>query len=153
MPTTPALVAPYTYGAAVVRCRDVDTVLLHVDRGEGDWSLKRAYRLHGCNGLETDEPGGAFSTTELAAVMHPGRFVLVSSLKPGKDIAPDRYGGRWVAKITTEGGDLTELLIRAGLAVKWNGRGKAPKPAWPIAPGTPRLADLIPPGRIVAALT
>lgn len=152
MTLPPALVAPYTYGAAVAVLRDVDTVRLHVDRGEGDWSLSRVYRLHGCNGLEESDPGGAWAAAELAGVMYPGRFVLVSSLKPGKDIAADKYGGRWVARITTEGGDLTDLLIRAGLAVKWNGRGPKPKPAWPIPEGTPRLADLVPAGRPASPL-
>lgn len=139
----PKLVAPYTYGATVVRCRDVDTVVLNVDRGEGNWSLGWVGRMYGCNGLESDDPGGPWSASELEAALPAGRFVLVSSLKPGKDIAPDRYGGRWVAKVTTEGGDLTQLLIAAGLAVKWNGRGTKPKPAWPIPASTPRLADLV----------
>lgn len=137
------LVAPFTYGARIVRCRDVDTVVVDLDRGEGLWSHGWVGRLYGCNGIESADPGGEWSAGELEAAMPAGRFVLVSSLKPGKDIAPDRYGGRWVAKITTEGGDLTDLLIRAGLAVKWNGRGKKPTPAWPIPAGLPRLADLV----------
>jgi endonuclease YncB( thermonuclease family) len=139
------LVAPYTYGARIVRCRDVDTVLVDVDRGEQLWTLARVFRLYGCNGLDPEDTavGAEWAAAQLAAALPPGRFVLVSSLKPGKDIGPDRYGGRWVAKITTEGGDLTELLIAAGLAVKWNGRGKKPKPAWPVPAGLPRLADLV----------
>lgn len=138
----PKLLAPFTFGARIVRCRDVDTVVVDLDRGEGLVQQGWVGRLYGCNGLEDEDEGGDWAAAEIEAAMPPGRFVLASSLKPGKDIAPDRYGGRWVCKIHTEGGDLTALLIAAGLAVKWNGRGKKPKPAWPIPAGTPRLADL-----------
>lgn len=138
-----ALVPPYTYPGRIARCRDVDTVIVDVDRGENLWTMGRVFRLWGCNGIEDADPGGAWCAEQLEAAMYPGRPVLISSLKPGKDIAPDRYGGRWVARIITEAGDLTDLLIRAGLAVPWNGRGKKPVPAWPIAPGTPTLAGLL----------
>src|SRR5207237_9804211 len=99
----------------------------------------------GCNGLGSSAAGGPEAAAALEAVLPAGRFVLASSLKPGSDFPADKYGGRWLVKIMTEGGDLTDLLIRAGLAVKWNGRGKKPKPAWPIPAGTPRLADLVGP--------
>jgi hypothetical protein len=138
------LLAPYTFGALIVACRDVDTIKVHVDRGEGQWSHNRVYRLPGCNGAELATVAGAWCADELEREMYPGRYVLISSLKPGKDIEPDKYGGRWVARVATEGGDLTGLLITAGLAAPWNGRGKKPVPPWPVPAGTPRLADLIP---------
>lgn len=138
-----ALVAPYTYPGKIVRCRDVDTVVVDVDRGEGNWTLGRVFRLHGCNGIEAKAPGGAWCAEQLEQVMPAGRRVLVTSLKPGRDIDPDRYGGRWVARIVTEGGDLTDLLIKAGLAVKWDGRGGKPVPVWPIPAGVPTLASLL----------
>lgn len=141
--TVTKLVAPFVFGATILRLRDVDTVVLQVDRGWDDLS-KRVFRLHGCNGREEKDPGGDWCAAQLEAEMYPGRRVLVTSLKPGTDFPADKYGGRWVAKITTEGGNLTDLLIKAGLAAKWNGRLRKPLPPWPIPDGTPTLAELMP---------
>lgn len=144
-----SLVAPYTFGARIVRFRDADTVVVDVDRGWDDTS-RRVFRLPKCNAMDGDSSvEGAEAAVEaaLAAVNQAfpaGLFVLVSSLKPGKDIQPDAYGGRWVGNVVTDAGPLHELLIRSGWAARWDGRSQPkPVPAWPRPAGTPELADLL----------
>lgn len=140
------LVPPYTFGARIVRFRDADTVVLDVDHGRDITLRSQVYRLPGCNSWDEEQQPEAAAAAEeaVARAFQPGRLVLVSSLKPGKDIAPDAYGGRWVGKVTTEAGDLSELLIQCGWAAPWNGRTQPkPVPVWPRPDGSLELEDLL----------
>ncbi len=134
------LTPPYTFGAVVRRIIDGDTLEVDSDHGRGVWMHGQVYRLIG-NAREDEEPGGAEAAENLAALV--GMPVLLRSLKPGKDFPADRWGGRWLARITVPGGDLAELLIRSGWMAPWNGRGVKPVPVWPRPAGLPEFADLL----------
>lgn len=134
------LTPPYAFGAVIRRVIDGDTLEIDSDHGRGIWLHAQTYRLIG-NARETTEPGGREATANLAPLA--GTRVLLRSLKPGVDFPADRWGGRWLARVTTTGGDLGDLLIRSGWMAPWNGRGPRPLPAWPRPAGLPELADLL----------
>ncbi len=134
------LTPPYVFGALVRRVIDADTLEVDSDHGRGIWLHKQVYRLIG-NARERGEPGGREAIANLAPLA--GMQVLLRSLKPGADFPADRWGGRWLARITVPGGDLADLLIRSGWMSPWDGRGPKPVPAWPRPDGLPEFADLL----------
>ncbi len=117
--------------AQVVRVIDADTVALDVDLGFGVWQRYQSFRLLGCNGRERSDVGGPEATAHLAAILPAGTFVSLASIKP------DKYGGRYDAKITLpDGRDLTQVLVAEGWAAAWDGKGSKPVPPWPRQPLT-----------------
>lgn len=118
--------SPYRYNARVDRIVDADTAVLQVDLG---WrlSLLMTVRLLGMNAREHNEPGGAEATRYLAGLIPVGTSVVLDSLKL------DKFAGRcdgliWLA----DGRNVTDAMIAAGMAARWDGRGARPVPAWPI---------------------
>jgi micrococcal nuclease len=115
--------------AQVVRVIDADTLVLDVDLGFGVWQRYQSFRLLGCNGREHSDVGGLEATANLAAMLPAGTFVSLTSIKP------DKYGGRYDARITLpDGRDLTQVLVTEGWVAVWNGKGLKPVPPWPRQP-------------------
>lgn len=115
----------YHYRAVVERVRDGDTVRFRADLGFDTWHVG-PFRLLGIAARELDEPGGPEARDHLEDLLPVGAIVDLFSRKP------DKWGGRYLARITlADGRDLAEVLIAEGWAARWNGRGVAPMPAWP----------------------
>jgi endonuclease YncB( thermonuclease family) len=119
----------YEYAATVIAVHDGDTCTADIDAGFYVHVIT-PIRLLGCNAIELAQAGGVEARDNLAALLL-GQHVTLRTVKP------DKFGGRYDAAVTLpDGRDLVAVLIAAGWAVAWNGRGKAPVPVWP------RLADL-----------
>lgn len=132
------LTVPHVYRAIVRRIVDGDTIVVDEDHGKKLWLHGEEYRLHGGNSWDRRQAGYHEAKANLAPLV--GRTVLIRSFKPGRDVEPDKFGGRWLARVQTTAGDLTELLIAAGWMVPWDGAGPKPVPVWPRPAGLPTLA-------------
>jgi micrococcal nuclease len=118
------------HGAQVIRVIDGDTVVLDVDLGFDVWCRYRSFRLLGCNAREHSMVGGQEATVNLRQLLPVGSIVELTSVKP------DKFGGRYDAKIMlSDGWDLVDLLIATGWAAAWSGVGVKPMPVWPTAGG------------------
>lgn len=135
------LTVPHLYLAVVTRIVDGDTIEVDEDHGKDSWLHDQVYRLHGGNTWEKGHPGYEPARTNIGVIV--GQRVRIRSFKPGKDVEPDKWGGRWLARVDTEAGDLTDLLIASGWMVFWNGAGKPPQPKWPRPAGLPDFPSLI----------
>lgn len=103
--------------AGQLRVIDGDTVALGGER----------IRLDGIDAPELSARGGCIKSMRAGAAAKAAAEKL---LQPGHAVRIVRTGqddlGRTLARIAVNGRDLGETLIRAGLAVRWNGRGKPP---------------------------
>jgi endonuclease YncB( thermonuclease family) len=117
-----------TYPARIARIKDGDTVVVDIDYGMNlrqEWDA----RIDGINCWEKDTDAGKAATAFAASVLPLGLLVTVVSLKW------DKFGGRIDARIyLSDGSDFAEVMIYAGYAARWNGRGTPPLPPWPIPP-------------------
>ena len=130
---------PRQYPMVVVDVTDGDTVRAFLDRGGDDWWLTKV-RLAGIACRERAEPGGpeaAAHTRGVVASMTPP--TVASMLDPrwqGTCLAKswDKYAGRilGVVYLRDQTVDVSTLILRAGFAAAWDGRGAQPKPPWPI---------------------
>lgn len=115
----------YRYKATVERVSDGDTVCLHVDLGHYVYARLRC-RLHSTNVFEKDQPGGPEAGAYLRHLLPPGTEVIVRSVET------DRYAGRFVGQLfLPDGRDVSEVMVAAGFAAPWDGRGERPLPPWP----------------------
>jgi endonuclease YncB( thermonuclease family) len=114
--------------AWVLEVHDGDTILFRVDRWMRDYSTWNV-RVLGCAARELADPGGPEARDWLRMLLPVGTPVVLTTAKP------DKFGGRMDAHVWFQavGGvaDLTEVMIGAGWAARWNGTGKQPKPPWP----------------------
>lgn len=106
------------------------------DGDSGRLSDGTRFRLHGIDAPETgsiNQRGGAgceaeralgYEARAMAVELTRGRFVTVSEI-----VARDRYG-RNVVRLSLDGEDVGELLVRAGTHKHWDFDGRAPKPDW-----------------------
>lgn len=84
-------------------------------------------RLRGMAARELKDPGGPEAGNYLAGLLagYTGRLgVTVPSW--------DKYGKRYDAIVWTPDGWVHDLMIAAGYALPWDGKGPQPKPPWPI---------------------
>lgn len=114
----------------VVEVHDGDTLSVDMDLGQDIWIKDRPVRLTGMACRELSEPGGVEARDFVRGLLPVGSEVWVEST------GWDKYGGRidgWV-RLVHEGLYTTvqNLLIEAGYGVYWSGRGRQPKPPWPI---------------------
>jgi endonuclease YncB( thermonuclease family) len=134
----------FTYRGQVLAVHDGDTLRVDLDLGIGTrhrdvdlgfdvhitahrLRLREDVRLLGCNARELAMPGGPEARDHLAALLPVGTWVTVETFKP------DKFGGRYLAKITlADGRDATTVMCADGYAVIWNGQGAKPTPPWPI---------------------
>lgn len=111
----------YVYRATVVSVHDGDTLTLDVDLGFYV-IVRQSCRLLGINAAELGTTSGNAAREYLSELLPAGSPVTVASVKP------DKYGGRFLGDVMIEQGHVDVLLMRAGLAVPWNGRGERPVP-------------------------
>ena len=124
----PRLFPIRTFPAQVVRVIDGDTVIVDIDFGMGlhqNWIC----RIDGVSCWKAGTEPGDAATDFARSVLSVGLKVTCVSLKW------DKYGGRIDARIYLgDGRDFSEFMIFSGYAARWNGRGTAPLPPWPIPP-------------------
>lgn len=117
----------FEYHATVLRVVDGDTIDLDVDLGF-HIHVQQRVRLAGINAPEHGTEAGDAATKflkELLFGMRTTAFqqVTIQSSKPPRT---EKYG-RWLADVTTEHGEsVSELLLAAGHAKAWDGKGKRP---------------------------
>lgn len=108
----------YSYAATIVRWVDGDTVDLRVDLGFKMFAETR-FRLYGVDTPERGQKNHDQATTFCELLAPAGAGVLVKSYKD-----PDKYG-RWLADISTLGGDsINTGLVEFGWAVPYFGGTK-----------------------------
>lgn len=98
---------PYQYRAKVVRVVDGDTVILSVDLGfrvQHEISV----RLARINAPERGQDGLDRAKLALCEILHEGAEVFLTTKKG------DRYG-RWIGEISTEGENVSDLLLADGV--------------------------------------
>jgi endonuclease YncB( thermonuclease family) len=128
----------------VVSVHDADTFRALLDRGGDDWWLTNV-RLHGCAARELSDPGGPEARDYLrglvSTITPPTVLDMFSTRWQGEceSLRYDKYAGRIIARIWLPGHslDVSTLLIQAGFAAPWDGKGAQPKPPWPIPPPVP----------------
>jgi hypothetical protein len=118
----PPVPAPFYINAWVLEpWHDADTGLFRVDRGNRDYSVW-SVRVLGCAARELADPGGPEARDWLRMLLPVGTPVVLTTAKP------DKFGGRIDAHVWFQavGGpaDLTEVMIGAGWAARWNGTGE-----------------------------
>jgi endonuclease YncB( thermonuclease family) len=122
----------YEYGAIVTGVHDGDTITVDLDLGLDTWKHDFHVRLHGGNARELKDPGGKEAGANLSALLPLGSRVVLRSHKQGRDIDPDKYGGRYLATVALpDGRDLVTHLIEQQWMAPWDGNGKKPLPPWP----------------------
>lgn len=136
---------PFTYRGQIMSIHDGDTVRVDLDllgiAGRHHDSeigfdlhvaghrlrLREDVRLQGCNAREITEPGGPEARAHLAVLIPVGTWVTVQTFKP------DKYGGRWQARLTlNDGRDVATVMCADGYAAPWTGSGPKPTPPWPL---------------------
>ena len=122
----------YEYSAVVTDVHDGDTITVDLDLGLDTWKHDFHVRLDGGNSRELKQPGGKEARANLSALLPLGSRVVIRSHKQGRDVAPDKYGGRYLATVTLpDGRDLVAHLIEQQWLVPWDGKGEKPLPPWP----------------------
>lgn len=143
-----ATYGPYT--ATVVDLHDGDTIFVDIvlvaDRrrrktpdvdlgfnvhrisGIGMVLKRQSVRLLGCNAPELSTPAGWQALAFLQTILHDGDVVALVSH------GWDKFGGRIDGQVTLpDGRDLAQVMIAAGQAAPWDGKGAKPLPTPPTA--------------------
>lgn len=115
----------YFYDAVVREVIDGDTVRLDVDLGFRHWQHDMVIRLFGVNAPEKSTPAGKLAKQWLQGYLPVGSRVVLESIKD----KADKYGGRWLGKISRFPSDTrtaNEELLYAGHGLPWDGKGIKP---------------------------
>jgi endonuclease YncB( thermonuclease family) len=132
---------PRRYPMVVVSVTDGDSFRAFHDRGGNDWWLI-GIRLHGIAARELSDPGGPEAREYLRGLLSPISPPMLSDMflprwqGECESLKWDKYADRMHARVWLPGftHDVSTLLIQAGFATPWDGRGAQPKPPWPISP-------------------
>lgn len=113
----------YDYKARVVRWKDGDTVVLHVDQGFGNYT-EQSFRLVGVAAPEKNTDAGQVALARVNALAPAGSTVYIDSRKPTVlDIwhwtQLGRTFERWLATVSINQGDVADILIKEGLATRY----------------------------------
>lgn len=112
------LVQPnYTYHATVLRIVDGDTLDVLLDYGDY-LTQQRRLRLQHVDAYEHATPQGMQATIMVQDLLPVGAQIVVTTSKP------DKYGRQLATVQTPAGEDLATLLLKAGLAVPYEGGTK-----------------------------
>lgn len=89
-------------------------------------AFEQKLRLNRINAPKASSAAGKASTARATALMMD-RLLLIET------VAPYKYGDEWMAEVTLpDGGNVSDLLVAAAMAVYWDGTG--PRPADGLAP-------------------
>lgn len=120
-------VDPYVRKVIITRWVDGDTAELSIDLGF-DVAYKTSLRLYGCNAPESrtknadEKRRGVAAKALVNELAPPGSAVTVKSYKSG-----DEKYGRFLAEVfLVDGRSVGAELIKAGLALPWDGTGVRP---------------------------
>jgi len=106
----------YNYKATLVRIVDADTIEADVQLGFY-MTARLKMRLLGINAPEHNTVEGKDAITWLAGVLPIGHEIILDVYK-----VPEKYG-RWLAKVTYNGLNVNEELVKTGHAVEyWGGK-------------------------------
>lgn len=118
----------YDYKARVVRWKDGDTVVLHVDQGFGNYT-EQSFRLVGLACPEKSQPGGVEAWKRAQELAPVGSIVYIDSRKPTvQDLWTWKQLGRtferWLAVVEYRDADgfavdVAKTLIKEGLATRY----------------------------------
>lgn len=110
----------YTYTATVTRVVDGDTVELVFDLG---FHVKIAHgcRLHGINAPEKNTDAGKAAKVHLQTLLPVGQVVRAETLKDKQE-----KFGRILVRIFLGEREVADLLVDAGHARLWDGKGARP---------------------------
>lgn len=96
---------------------------VHEVSGKGIMLERQSVRLLGCNAPELSTDAGEAALAFLQTVLHVGDEVTVTSVNW------DKYGGRVDGQVTLpDGRDLAQVMVAAGHAAVWDGKGPKPVP-------------------------
>ena len=125
-PTMPTFA--WVQRARPVRAIDGDTIVVYADLGRRLYE-ELTLRLAGINAPELGTPEGD------GAHLYAGQWLGVGAAVGADEwpllvrtLKPDKYGDRWLAYVwrAADGALLNRVLVEAGWAKEWDGRG--PKP-------------------------
>lgn len=114
----------YDYRARVVRWKDGDTVVLHVDQGFGNYT-EQSFRLVGVAAPEKNTDAGQVTLARVLELAPVGSEVMIDSRKPtDKDVWMWKQYGRtferWLAVVYYKPlTDVAAQLIKEGLGVRY----------------------------------
>jgi micrococcal nuclease len=117
----------FTYRAVMVAVHDGDTITVDVDLGWNVWRRFEALRLAGIDAPELATDAGKAARDWLAAKLPAGMAVTIQTEKDRRE----KYGRMLATIWGNDHGDvwadsLNELLIDAGHAKPWDGKGPRP---------------------------
>ena len=117
--------------SVVLAVKDGDTIVCALDRGFDDRS-RRTLRLLGIDAAELRAKDPPTRERALRAKARVLELLPVGSECTVETVAADKYGDRWLARVTlSDGRDLAGVLLAEGLAQPYDGgvRGAAPTTA------------------------
>lgn len=122
----------YAYRARLVRWLDGDTLVANIDQGFHDWKHDQHIRLLGVEAPKGRTVAGRNALAFVHGIMPPGAEITIRTHRL-RDAEVTSFE-RWVAAVWTPLGDyLPDLLIAAGHAVPWDGRGASPLTGQPAS--------------------
>ncbi|MEM6902531.1 MAG: thermonuclease family protein [Pseudomonadota bacterium] len=128
MAPVPASAGEAQIAAVVTRVVDGDTIDVEAKPWPG-MRVDARIRLPDIQAPETFRPDCdeelqlGMQATEWLRERVEGKTVWLADIRPGK------YGGRFIARVTDNQGDLAAALVAAGMAEPWNGDG-ATRPSY-----------------------
>lgn len=120
----------FEYAAKVKRHKDGDSLVLDVDLGLNQWWHDFDIRLFGIAAAPNSSAKGKQASTWLADLLPAGSTVYLRTIKDSQE----KFGRYLALLYLTEedmlvgGISVNDMLIDAGYAVPWDGRGPQPTP-------------------------
>jgi endonuclease YncB( thermonuclease family) len=126
-------VTAFAYTGTLIRVVDGDTAHLELTSDAVDIGFhvkvsgtsQQTCRLLDCNAREHDQPGGAEAREHLRGLLSAGPLRVVS-------VSLDNWGRSLCRMYLPDGTSVADLMIAAGFAAAWNGKGVKPVPPWPV---------------------
>jgi endonuclease YncB( thermonuclease family) len=116
----------HEYKAVIVRWVDGDTVIAHIDQGFHDWKHDQRLRLVGIDAPDK-QPGKEAARVFADSNWPPGTEIVVRTIRD-KHGSEEQTFERWLAEAWADDTmpSLSALLVAAGHARVWNGKGPRP---------------------------
>lgn len=119
----------YEYRAVVVRWKDGDTLVAHIDQGFHDWKHDQALRLYGIDAPDKPAVDKEAARAYCDSRWPAGTKLIISTVRDKKGSETTTFE-RWLAEAWDDedmyGHSISTLLIDAGYAKPWDGKGPHP---------------------------